>query len=742
MLESYATPVGVPGSARGITTASVVTMLATTAMASLAQAAPAQEGPGRGVIEEVVVIATRREESLQDIPFMVSTVSAERLQESGVDDVRELTFVVPGFVGGRNFGVLQPALRGVGSIGNSPGDESNVALYVDGIYQPHANGNIIDFVAVDRIEVLHGPQGTLFGRNATGGLINVITPDPQFEFDARVGGEGGFFGYSEELTYGFTSYVTGPITEKIAGNLALRYKEDDDYIVNILDGKEIAGLDSTQARGKLLFAPTDRAEIILTLSYAEQEGGNGNIPAPLNNNTFGNIVAGTPLPDQPKEVGVSWTPNLLVRQSAGALRTSFDLGSIRLETSSGYMRDKVFQRSDVDGSVLIGSQNETTIRTKPAWSHELRLLSQHGGPLTWIVGGYYFDLEQEAFSIGYRGLPPDFTTSSTVQSFRTANVDSLSGFGEATFAVTDRLSVVAGARYTSEDRDYAPERNGIPLFPEQSKSDSKWTYRGSLQYAFNDFANIYLTYSTGYKSGVFNTYGVSPDPVRAEEVEAWEFGIKADPLPWLRTNISLFRYDYTDMQVVARVPTDISDVTYELRNAAQSDIQGVDLELQALLPNGFSLAITGNYLDATFDSFPEAQIFTPIPNPSGGYNGNLLGSGDASGNDLLKAPEYSFAVTGRWERTLGNGQHLSANVSVYSSADVYYDHQNRLVQPDYSRVNAVVSWSSADERRRLFLRGENLTDKEIIQQATPTTLTDQITYERPRTVVLGGEYRF
>lgn len=712
--------------------------LSAAAQSSSPHSEAATDTESKRVLNDIVVTATRREVNLQDVPVAVSAVSDEALASSGTTNVRELTFVVPGFSGGRNFSVLQPSIRGVGSTGNSPADEPNVSIYVDGIYQPSGQGNIVDFAKVDRVEVLRGPQGTLFGRNATGGLVNIITPDPKFTVSgelssqlSRISGENGV-----ELK----GYYTGPITKTVAADLNVRYSSVGGYIKDIASGQDVGDSESFNIRTKLLFEPVSDFKSILTLGFADQRGGNGNIVAPLGGNTSGNLVDGNILPVKPNEVSLTFEPRMSVQQYSAALRNSWDLGAMRVETSSGYVDDKVSMNSDTDASTFYFSHNAPRAYTT-AWNHEVRLLSQTDSTLEWIVGAYYFDMDVDSTTAVQNGVGPDYTTFSPLLLEGVLGVNSLAAFGEVTYEVTENLNLVGGVRYTHEERTFEDILNGTSLFPEQSTDNNKTTYRLTAQYFLTPNTNAYFTYSTGFKSGVFNAYSVFPDPVEPETIEAFELGLKSDPLSWLRTNISIFSYDYDNLQVTARASDSIATSTYRLLNAAKAEIRGLDLEVQASPTANLSLSANGEILDAEYDSFPNAQSFVPLIGVNGLLAGNTALTVDASGFDMIRAPSYTYSLNATWTHPFSGGE-LAFNGSLFGSAKVYHDFSNRLMQPAYTRLNAQISWTSGDEDWRLVLFGTNITDETIIQQAVASPVGDTVTYETPREVGIRIQRRF
>ena len=359
----------------------------------VAGATDAQAEEGNGTI---IVTATRREESLQEVPVAVTAVSTEALTTSGVEQVRSLNQLVPGFNGGRNQNVMQPSIRGVGSSGTSVGDESNVAVYVDGVYQGDPYSTQIDLVEVSRVEVLRGPQGTVFGRNATGGLVNVVTPDPQFAPRAWVRGSWGRL-REDSNNFDIRAYATGGLTDSIAADLAVLYRNQDGYATDLVNGGTVGDTEIASIRSKLLFQPSDDAEFVLTVAYVDTHEETAATAQPFEGNTRGAQFAGAIISDEPWEIsnfafgtpGLSEFPRLDL-----ALKGQIDLGGVILESTSSYMKTRVHQIADSDATnILLG---ETNMRVKPdTFTQELRLISDNASPLSWTAGVYYYQLEGE-----------------------------------------------------------------------------------------------------------------------------------------------------------------------------------------------------------------------------------------------------------------------------------------------------------------------------------------------------------
>ena len=347
-------------------------------------------------LEDVVVVATRREERLQAIPVAVTALTNQTVQSAGIQDVRSLTQGVPGFFGGKNIGLFLPVFRGVGSSSVSAADEANVATYIDGVYQPAPFSTYIDLGEVERVEVLRGPQGTVFGRNATGGLINVITPDPSFNlhgsFTARYGRL-----RNDASDIDLKAYVTGGLSRTLAADLSLIYRRTDEYIADLVRGGYLGGNRVVDVRSKLLWRPTSTAQLILTAEYADQNGST-NTTQPLNGNTAGRRFAGAIVPTQAWQTAVDTVPVLNFDRLNLALRSRFELGFANLETATGYMHTRTIQVTDSDASNIplgVVAVNQPNIDTDSI-SQELRLLSAGSGPFQWLVGVYGFQLDSKA----------------------------------------------------------------------------------------------------------------------------------------------------------------------------------------------------------------------------------------------------------------------------------------------------------------------------------------------------------
>lgn len=693
------------------------------------QPAPAKSEESTSVFGDIVVTATRREARLQDVPVAVTAITGDGLAAADVSTVRSLTQVVPGFVGSRNMGVFQPVIRGVGSTGISIGDEPNIAIYVDGVYQPESAANWIDLVEVERVEVLRGPQGTTFGRNATGGLINVITPDPSFDFRGKASVRVGRM-RNDAGDYDARLYLTGPISQSVAFDIAGLFRKNDGYIKDLVRGGTLGDQRVIDIRSKLLFNPLDNIKVVLTGEFFDQES-TTNSPQPIDGNTLGRTFPGFILADDAWEASLTRVPVLDLRRWTAALHVSVDLGSVNLESTSGFLNLRWYQETDSDASNIdIG--NFPALFAVESGSSELKLSSTNPGPFQWLLGGYFYQFG------GHSDLSP-LSTTTPPSPLRGPRLEpelagrSFAGFGEGTYEVANGFFFTLGGRYTTEKRDFTQIVNGTTLVNDVSKTFNKFNYKVGARYEITDRTNIYATHSTAFKSGVFNMAATLSTPVLPEEITAYEAGLKSDPLPWLRINLAGFYYEYKNLQLQAKAANSPS---YILQNAANAEIYGGEVEASISPFNGLKLRAAVAYMHARYQDFPAAQDF--IPKPTGG---NTVVTADASNKVMTRAPEWSGNLGADYTTALGGGT-FGAGANIAWSSRVYYDFLNRFSQPSYALTNASIFWTPDSGVWKASLWVTNLTNEKVLQTIRPGSFGTDGFYEQPRKVGASFEVRF
>lgn len=681
--------------------------------------------PGNEGVEDIIVTAQRREERLQDVPISVTAVTGASLARSGVIDTRQLTQTMPSVVFSRVNTAFQPFIRGIGTRNANSGDESNVSLYIDGVYQPLMSSLGFDLVNIERIEVLRGPQGTLFGRNSTGGLINIITPNPQQKFSGQIIGR--LASYHERSLQG---YVTGGLTPTLSIGVTGSLYRDNGYVKDLLRGGFLGDRHSEVARVKIMFEPSDRFRAILTGNYAQYSDNSSNAAQALNGNSTGNRAPFPIIATRPWESAIDQYPASTSNTKSASLQTRFRFNSFDIETTSGYVTNRALTVTDSDATPKPIAANRAP-QSGEYLSNEIRALSTDSGRFSWIVGGYQF-----SGHAGFDALQTFANNVLTSTSYTYQETRALAAFGEGTLRLGEHLSLVAGARYSSEHRNYTARNLTTLLVPLSKNSNDKITYRLTAQYKFSENANIFANYSRGFKSGVFNGFALTPAqaaPTRPETLDSYEIGIKTDPLNWLRVNGSVFHYDYSDIQQSARDP--LSGLVL-LFNAASAKVDGAELEATVRVGGNLNIRSYATYVKAKFTSFPTAQIFRPS-----GLGGNIsIAPYDASGKDLVRAPRATFGFNFDWRKDVGFGE-VGLAGNVFRSAKYFWDFENRIAQPAYTMINGDVSFSPAGLdglRFGIFVR--NLTNTVVLSQVTSTATADNIGFERPRT--WGGSIAF
>jgi iron complex outermembrane receptor protein len=415
-----------------------------------------------------------------------------------------------------------------------------------------------------------------------------------------------------------------------------------------------------------------------------------------------------------------------------SLRTQFDLGAVNLETTTGYMDSNAEQMSDGDSSNILLNELPFTTHVETV-SQEVRLLSHSGGRLNWLIGAYAFNLAGDMDLILRNSNGPG-TPVREGTLFPRVKTTSFAGFAEGTYELVPSLFVTGGVRYTTEKRKFSQTSNGVLVGQgEVEKSYNKWTYRGAIRYNFAEKANVFVSYGTGFKSGVYNAVGTSLRPTDPETIKAWEGGVKADPLSWLRTNLSIYHYNYEDLQVQAR---DAAGVSYILQNAANAKIYGGEFELTVSPVEDLNLRGSVAYAHGEYQDFPLAQTF--VPQASGG---NAVVAQDVSGKRTIRTPRATFNLGVDWAHPLAEGR-LMVTANVFHSSRVYYDFLNVYSQNPYWMASGEISWSTPDERWKFSLWGKNITDAVVLQQLKPGALSTDALYEAPRRIGVGAEYRF
>ncbi len=352
---------------------------------SFAQGAGAENVAQGG---EIVVTAQRREEKLRDVPISVTALSAKTIEHSGVATGLSLGQITPGLNFQGNGSTIQPAIRGVTSTGSNPGDAANVAIYVDGVYQPVQFSNFLELVDIQSIEVLKGPQGTLFGRNATGGAITVATRKPSFKPTATIK-----LGYSRFDEVNVQGFVSGGLSDKVAVSLAANYRYNNGFRHDVISGADLAKSKVFSTRGKILAQLSDDFSALVSADYTDSQDNSTFSGQPLNGNTSAGTSPGVVLATVPNTAALNFVPVLNVKGGGGSLRLEWAKPGVTVSSLTSYRHYISLQKPDSDVSNIPLSASQLDYKTD-TWSQEFNAASAGGGKLNWVAGLFLFDDKQ------------------------------------------------------------------------------------------------------------------------------------------------------------------------------------------------------------------------------------------------------------------------------------------------------------------------------------------------------------
>jgi iron complex outermembrane recepter protein len=689
--------------------------------ASVAAMAPGSTGE----LEEVVVTANRRAENLQDIPIAVTALSGASLLNSGVNDLTELGAVVAGLSVQQNAGFVTTHLRGVGSSILGPGLENPIALYVDGVYYASTSSSLLNFVNVADVQVLKGPQGTLFGRNSTGGLIQVTTrtPTQELHLDTDVS-------YGNYNTSKADLYVTGGIAENLAADFAAEVKhQGEGYGKNFSNGQDIYqdDFDGT-VRSKWLYSPTSSTSLTAIFDFAHTR--NSDNPLTLNPGTFASTPDRTYRFSNPWDTDSYIQPKIDNTSGGASLRLDQDVGFARIMDIAAYRRSATQLDINLDSGPL-PQQGGLLYLNERQFSEELQLQSATDSRIKWAAGIYFFDGDGAYVppSTVLLGTTPAGALGIGLRGEETTR--SVAGYAQATREILPKTNLTLGLRYTHEDRGLIASQNlltdAVVVAPiataDTSRSYARPTYRIALDHRFTDQTLGYASFNTGFKSGGYNTEEPTDPPFNPETLKAYEVGLKNDLLDRrLRLNIAAFYNSYLNVQE-QRVELASSGVI----NGPPAKIYGLDLDLQAQVTHALRLSSGFEYLHARFvGSDPPLPIGTPcgcVPEVSGSVEGNRLP--DSPDAVVTVSADYSFTVL---------GGETGANATFEHNTGWYSEPDNVIHQPAYSKLNLSVRWTSPDTRYTMALWCNNVTNVAVLGSgATGVDGVQFVQYEAPRT---------
>jgi iron complex outermembrane receptor protein len=720
----------------------------------------------QGILEEVVVTAQKRETTLSETPIAITAISAGQLQDFGLYTAQDISNFTPNMsfqeiAGGGEGNRIY--LRGIGRETSSAGTEPGVGVYNNGFYSNESAALALPVDLAERIEVLRGPQGTLFGRNTTGGAINVVTKKPGDEFEHIVRGRlGNYDAKNLELT------SSGPLTDNLGYLLHYSQLDRDSFTTNV-SGPDPRGTDADYIEGQLDIDITDNVNWNIryfsasfdneTLELAKLDGYRNEPGAPsklgelvVNPELFSPIAV-APDSKDPFKRSSDFSGRVAVDDQQSYQSTlTIDFDALTVRILNGYQDSTWESAKDFDGTASPASFIEQIGQAETNTQHEIQLISNGSGGLDWILGLFYLKNENDQpytlfdsnnpFLTDLEGNPAGifYNQLAIVESVSTAI------YGQVDWAVTDRLSVSAGLRYSEDDKDASEEQqiyydsvldfcgnaflpefiaSGDPYFTPAgcfrigaAVSDLSATHKESwnavnwrlnANYSLGEASMAYATISTGYKPGGFRLGAMQDDPttsqnesvVNNEELTAYEIGFKGTIGNVLSVSSAVFLYDYKDIQVeLGILDSNTGIVTAKLDNASSTDVYGFELESTWAASEKLTVLANYSYLNSEYkdDFFVSDNKTNDVRN--------------VRGNELNRTPNNKFTLAATYVQPVGEGAVLfSGNYSWIDEQYITVFNDSIETIQSYAQLNGRISWQPHGGGYQLAIYGQNITDE-------------------------------
>ncbi|KAA1191865.1 TonB-dependent receptor [Pseudohalioglobus sediminis] len=737
---------------------------------SVSQPVAAQRGSA-ALLEEVIVTARKREEGAQDVPLSISAFNSNQIEALKVRDLTNLAVGMPNVAlddVGTTRGTANFAIRGLGINSSIPSIDPTVGVFVNGVYLGVNNGIIFDVFDLESIEVLRGPQGILFGRNVTGGAILMNTKKPGETLDVTLrgavdtGGDGGINTY-------LMGSIGGPVTDTLGLKLTAYWNDDEGWHENQFDGSDVQAIEQMMVRGTLVWAPTDRAELVVRYENTDIEG-DGPV---AQSHTNGSGVPGTPFNAKRDSFDANYDLVGFQDNETDFLTAEFnydvDFGDGTITALYGWRDSEAHSASDIDAQPvalfhapadLVAEQN----------SFELRYNGQFGNANI-TTGVYWFENDIEYHE--RRDLLGALTASVTGGalsddiSFQIQDggglydVETLAFFAAMDYDLTDRLSFTVGARWSSEEKSaeiatLALNTNvldipgtigsGTPVYANpitgtdtrcnivssnncalDFKDDETWdTFAPKIGfgYALSDATQLYAHWSRGFRSGGYNLRNTSPTaapgPFDEEQVDSYEIGYKSQQ-DWGRLNAAVFYNDIGDMQREVNLADATSGVVQIIDNTADATIWGLEIDGTFALTDDLLLLASMGYIDASYDSVRFD------------LNGDGMVDGKDKDLDLPRAPEWTWSVGLNYDMSLGDWGFATARINYANRDEAFYTDNNLGYILEQDILDAGLDFYSNSGSWVFSLYGRNLLDE--VKHGGDTQLPDVL-----GPVALGGTF--
>jgi len=709
-----------------------VTIAAISAAGIVAPFAQAQ------TLEEVVVTSQKRATSLdvQEVPTAISAYSGAAIEKTFAVDLTDVGRMAPNVQlnpAGTYPGFANFFIRGVGQSNTTRSQDPAVGAFFDGIYVGFGPSSIASAFDFESVEVLRGPQGTLFGKNVTGGAVSVTSRRPSNEF-------GGYakFQLGNYDTVQVTGAVDLPVSDNLAVRLAGTSRSQDGFYDNLENGLTKAEVDYEILRPSLLWTPTDRTSVAIIGEYYRGRGGSSaaqNLDSRIDPRAAGpatvqRVFEYAP-PSDKYEIRHNNQGYVDAETKMLVVDASYEADHGVFTVITGVREVRYDSSTDFDGSPFVVFEFPDNRENQEQFSIEARYASKFSDVIDFTAGLFYFTQE---YDIGERreiyvgGTPADPTVLQQVGLGLTDD-ESIAAFGEATWNITDDVSLLFGGRITKEDKEvvFCPFSFDATIYSSLSMADCGNAVTGDESWtSFSPKVGVnwritpdifgYATWSTGFRSGSYNIRAPFPEaigPVDEEEVETWEAGIKTDLLNGrMRFNVAVFHSAYDDIQRTISdtiVVNGNPQVAQVLRNAAEATITGLEIESSLMLAENLIVDFTFGYLDAEYDEFPG------IDADRNGVYEPAIDDPAAKRLKFERVPEFEYTLGLQHRYPVGNTGELNSRLSYQWRDDHFVDTLNSpsIAVDSYGLLDASITYDRIADGWSVAIFGRNLTDEKF-----------------------------
>jgi iron complex outermembrane receptor protein len=738
------------------------------AMPALAAEPAADDAASKGGIGEIVVTAQRRSENLRDVPIAMTALSAEALARLHANNISRVEFATPGFTWGSQGSDSFPAIRGVRTSLVSAQTDPVIGFYVDGIYQSRTQQQSVPLFDVTRVEVLRGPQGTLYGRNTFGGNVSVISAQPEKDLGAGINLDKGNFNSAR-----MDGYVNVPLSDTLQMRVSGVFQRHDGYVRSTTPGVVLNDLNENAQRVSLKWKPSSQLEITLHAgSWRRDDAGAGSYGYKtagtlINTATGYQSITGSGAAVNPsvpngsanvggRDVGLAvtggaWTndwdyqPFEHIAQDYVSGQIAYDLGFATAKSITGYTHFRAHRSADNDQSSKVfeaygyGSGIQEPNTKSAAFSQEFQLASNGRSPLEWLVGAYY--LKDSIFETYQQKITAPAATTNGFKADSDISTTATALYGQGSYAlVPDKLKVIAGLRYSHEKKsfvfsDYADAAPNTYNFitpyvvTKGAPSFDSWTWRAGLQYTPSRATMVYATASTGFASGGVNDTGGNsqiPASYAPQKVSAYEAGVKAKILGGKgQFEASVFYNKFSNLQINVYTPL----VSY-FGAAGKARSYGGEVALRLNPVAGLHVDTTVAVMDAQYTYYVSGNNFYGLSNGTDPVSLNL------AGKKIPQSPTFKSTVAVSYDYDLGQAGTVAPMTTWLHSSSYYTTDRNTVLdyQKSYDKFDASLRWTDAKGKTFVEIYGDNLTNEAVLLSGViGRRQRVQVSYGAPRT---------